>query len=273
MANHIDGVIFERNGDYAICHVENFSDQIKCLIRRNLATICHGTHVSDYVNDDLYCYKSTLESFIARYNTKGDTIKIGMIGEFISHILITELFDEFSVVSAFFNLEEKSIKKGFDLLLYSSLDKSVWITEVKSGNRHKDKSLNQTTKDLLNTAKNDLKSRLGTQETMYWLNAVNSVRCSLSDNTDYKSTLEEILRKNGSSAHHKNSKSSDKCVVLVSGLFEPLTTKVSKGVPETFLETVKEAKLFAKTVVFCIQKETYTRVIDFLASEINGSNA
>lgn len=191
-----------------------------------------------------------------------------MIGEFLSHVLITALFDEFEIASAFFNLEEKSIKKGFDLLLYKSSDDSVWITEVKSGNLRKNKTYDQTTRELLNTAKKDLDIRLNEQEKMYWYNAVNSVRCSLNDEKDYKNALVKILIEKGGAAAQKKSKSSDNCVVLVANLFEPLSTKITKEPVKSFLEKTNSAMLFSKTVVFCIQKETYSRVVQFLKSEV-----
>jgi len=273
MAKDIDGVSFERYGDYAVCHVEFLSDHIKERIRSNLSTICHGSHVSDYAAEPLFSYETTLASFLARYNDKVTNTKKGMVGEFLSHIIVTELFDEFDVVSAFFNLEEKSIKKGFDLVLYNSFDNSVWITEVKSGNLHKNKTHDQTTRELLNTAKADLDERLNAQETMYWYNAVNSVRCSLNDEKDYKGALVKILTKKGNAAAQNIATSNDNCVVLVSSLFEPLDTRVSKESARIFLEKTIKAKLFAKIVVLCIQKETYSKVIDFLQSEVAGAKA
>lgn len=273
MDKNIEGVNFERCGDYAICHVEFLSDDIQELIRRNLSTICYGSRISDYADKPLFSYKVTLKSFLERYKTKDNKTKIGMMGEFLSHILITELFDEFDVVSAFFNLEEKSIKKGFDLLLYSSSDKSVWITEVKSGNLHKGKTHDQTTKDLLITAKADLNARLNAQEIMYWQNAINSVLCSLNGKTDYKSALEEILINKGNAAAEGKATSKDHCVVLISSLFEPLGTKITIETAKDFFSAINKSKIFSKNVVFCIQKETYSRVIDFLQSEVDGYSA
>lgn len=176
MANDIEGVDFSANDKYAICHIHSLSDELKGLIRSNLSTICHGSHIADYLNQPLYNYQATIASFIERYEKKTENTQKGMIGEFLSHILITNLFDDYDIASAFFNLEEKSIKKGFDLLLYNTSDDSVWITEVKSGNLHKEKNHDQTTKSLLNDAKADLMKRLNEQEKQYWHNAINHVR-------------------------------------------------------------------------------------------------
>ena len=268
MPKTIDGVTLHRNGDYAICYVSNISSDLKELIKKNLATICHGSHVTEYPDEPLFGYQATLNSFLERYDAKPDLTKKGMIGEFLSHILITELFDEFDIASAYFNLEEKSIKKGFDLLLYNSESSSVWITEVKSGNLHKNKNHDQTTLDLINTAKDDLDGRLNKPEQMYWLNAVNSVRSSLNDEKDYKKILVKILVNKGGEATKGLSKSSDVCVVLVSNLFEPLSTKITDSPAKAFLAKIGKKNPFAKVLVFCIQKETFSKIVDFLRIEV-----
>ena len=268
MTNTIDGVRFFRKNNCGICYIKNLSDDLKQLIRCNLTTICHGSHISDYSDEPLFSYEATLESFLERYDKKTPKTKKGMIGEFLSHILITTLFAEFDIASAFFNLEEKSIKKGFDLLLYNSLENSVWITEVKSGNKHKNKSHDQTNSILLNTAKSDLKVRLNEQEKMYWYNAVNSVRASLHDEKDYKKALIKILVQEGNATTQNKANSGDNCVFLVSNLFGPLSNPISPKTVDNFLKTTEKEKLFEKTVVFSIQKATYSKIVNFLKSEV-----
>lgn len=267
MARNIDGVDFENHGDWAICYIRSLSSELKKLIRSNLATICHGSHVTDCSDEPLFGYEATLSSFLDRYKDKSEKTKIGMVGEFLAHILITELFDEFDVSTAFFNMEEKSIRKGFDLVLYKPKDESVWITEVKSGNLLKGKSHDETAKVLLQRAKADVHERLNEQEIMYWLNAVNAVRSSVSDTKSYKKSLVQILNQKGGAAFKKLAKSEDCSVVLISTLFEPLKTRISKSAPKNYLEVLKNLKAFKGVLVICIQKETYTRVMEFLVSE------
>lgn len=272
MTKEINGVVFESNGDFAICHVESLSTELKTLIKNNLTSICHGSHIFDYADEPpLFGYEATLASFLDRYKSKPLNTKKGMVGEFLAHILIAELFDDFDIATAFFNLEEKSIKKGFDLLLYKSLDKSVWITEVKSGNLLKDKTHDQTTSALLHTAKADLDKRLNAQETMYWYNAVNAVRCAVSGTKSYKESLVDILTKKGGAAVQNGAKSTDCSAVLVSNLFAPLDTRISKETAQTFLNELLKKKLFGGVIVFCIQKETHSRIIEFLESEAAGA--
>lgn len=266
-ANTIVGVTFTRTKDYALCHVDKLSDELKDIIRRNISTICHGSYITDYANAPIFSYGATLSSFLERYEKKPDLTKKGMIGEFLAHILITELFTEFDIASAYFNLEEKSIKKGFDLLLYNTEKLTLWITEVKSGNLHKDKSHDDTTLDLLKTAVADLNDRLNKSEQMYWLNSINSVRASLNNNKDYKKALVEILVDKGGAAIKNVSTSNDMQVLLVTNLFEPLATKITDFAPKKYLSTLSKSNKFSESIMFCIQKETYLSVVDFLRDE------
>jgi hypothetical protein len=269
MASDIDGVDFSAHNDYAICHIHSISDDLKYLIRSNLSTICHGSHIADYLNQPLYNYHTTIASFIERYDKKPENTQKGMIGELLSHILITNLFGDYDIASAFFNLEEKSIKKGFDILLYNTSDNTVWITEVKSGNLRNGKNHDQTTKSLLIDAKSDLKKRLNEQENQYWHNAINHVRASLHDEIDYRNVLIKILREDyGSDAADGETKSQDKNVMLVSNLFEPLDTMISSEPAKSLSESLSDGSVFRQAIVLSIQKSTYDNVVHFLQEEI-----
>lgn len=269
MTNTIADVELTNSGDFSVCHILGLSDELKEIIRSNISSICHGSHILDYVDNPLYNYQSTIRSFIERYEKKTDNTRKGMIGEFLSHILITTLFDNYEITSAFFNLEEKSIKKGFDLMLYDNADSSVWITEVKSGNLHKDKTHDQTTSALLNTAKGDLKKRLNEQKTQYWHNAINHVRSAVHDEADYRTVLLKLLRENlGKDAAEGKAKSQDKNVFLISNLFASLDIKISEDPAKTIYDSLSDNETFKNTFVFTIQKETYEKVVDFLRSEI-----
>lgn len=267
----IAGINYERGGAYSICHIEYLSEEIKELIRKHLTSIGLGSYIADHPGKSLFSYKATLKSFIDRYQSKPEETKMGMVAEFLSHIFITELFDEFCIASPFFNLEEKSIRKGFDLLLYKQVDNTVWITEVKSGQLHKYKDHDQTTNDLLSTAKADLNSRLNEQEMTYWMNAINSVRSALSDKSTFKKALEEILINEGSAAAEGKATSKDKCVVLVANLYAPLTTKISLETAKVFWEKVNKEQVFSQTVVFCLQKQTYSQLEVFFKAEVIGA--
>ena len=65
-----------------------------------------------------------------------------MVGELLFHVLMS-IENEYIATSAFFNLEERSFKKGFDLSFFSVENQELWIAEVKSGEKKKSQS-NQT---------------------------------------------------------------------------------------------------------------------------------
>lgn len=262
----IKGIILQKKERYAVCHIEELSDELKDLIRKNLTVICHGSCADDYKDDVLFSYQSTVSDFLERYNKKTDDTKKGMIGEFLAHILLPKVFDDYEIASAFFNLEEKSIKKGFDMVMYKVKDFSTWITEVKSGNLHKDQDHDGTISDLLDTARADLSSRLSAGEKTYWYNAIHHVRSYLNDEKDYKKTLVRVLVDKGNAAALNEAESKKHSVILVSNLFEPLGAKISCEPAEKFLKKI-EGKYFLDALVFCIQKETYSRITDFLGME------
>lgn len=264
----IDGVYLQIEDGYALCHISKFSDELKQALRDNLTRICYGEEnsKSGYV---MYRYKPTIKAFLERYEKKPATTQKGMIGEFLSHIIINELFDTFETASPFFNLEEKSIKKGFDLLLYSTTDHNLWITEVKSGELHTGKDENQTTTQLLNTAYNDLKKRLNENEMNHWTNAMNAAKVAVSQHKSYKDAVLNILAGEGEKTYEEKSTSSDNYVFLISNLFFDTNFKTLECTVEKFHEKIIKSNEFADVFCFSIQKSTLNKVVEFLIEESN----
>jgi hypothetical protein len=271
MSKSIAGIDIQKNDDYIVCIINELSDALKNIIRKNLQVYCHGNKIanSPLAQLNLYSYKATISSFIERYQTKTKETQIGMIGEFLTHILIGQLLDTFEIASAFFNLEEKSIKKGYDLIVYDTSKGEMWITEVKSGELHKNKNSDQTTKDLLYTAKDDLKKRLNEQDIQLWYNAINHVLCVVQETKDYKNSLIEILAGNhGSKAASHEASSDDKNVILVSSVFSKTSDKITVKPALSTIDNNKKTNLFANVIVLSIQKNTYQKVFQFLESEM-----
>lgn len=262
----LNGVkILFKNG-YGLCHISNFSDELKQALKNHLTRICHGeTHsTSGYA---MYRYKPTVEAFLERYEKKPIKTQKGMIGEFLSHIIINELFDDFETASPYFNLEEKSIKKGFDLLLYSTSDHKIWITEVKSGGLRKGKDENATTQILLNTAYNDLKTRLNENEINHWANAMNAASVAVSQHRSYKGAVLDLLASEGEKTSEKKSTSTDNYVFFISNLFHDIKFKTIEKTVMDFHKSMVEKAEFADVFCFSIQKSTLSKIVDFLREE------
>lgn len=247
-----------------VCHIESFSDDLKREIATRLASICHGESKVKCAAK-IYSYKETLREFCKRYESKSEETKKGMIGELLSHIIILKEFPKLQPASPYFNMEEGSIKKGFDLILFDKSSQGIWISEVKSGEAGNNSS-DLKTISLLNTAKNDLKSRLNEPEISIWLNAINGASLALKSGKA-KAQIKAILENIANDAAKGKASSAKKDVILISVLFNPGNDKISIDKVNKKREKIVEEKLFGKLIVFSMQKKTYEKVASFLKAE------
>ncbi len=261
------GVSIHKTTEYTVIFVEQFSDDIKNALRNNLSSICHGENKVKSGRKS-YSYQKTLKSFLDRYESKTKKIKIGMIGELLVHLLISEYFDEFKVVTPYFNMEENSIKKGFDIVLTESNCANIWITEVKSGEIHKDKNVKQTMIDLLGTAKRDLETRLNDENETLWMEAVNGATIALDDNNVLKSAVKDILEDWQDEASDGIYTSCDKNVMLAGVLFSINDGTINSEAIEKKQETITNENIFNQAYLLAIQKDTYTQMYQFLQNEV-----
>lgn len=266
----IAGIEFAEKNNYAVCHVSDLTDEIKDLIRKQLSFICYGQSASNS-DMDLYNFSNTLKEFLVRYESKNADKQKGMIGELLSHLIINEFFPKYDVVSPFFNKEERSVKKGFDVVLSSKQDHSIWITEIKSGELHKNKNADTTSTDLLGTASRDLVQRLNTENRSLWLNAINDAKIVFEQHKDLKDAVVQILAGYGVVGGDRMMKSSDMNVFLISALFAPLTDQISCNTIENKTRSIEAKKNFKSLFVLSMQKGTYTKLYDFLKEESKGN--
>ena len=242
MAKKIDGIKFIKTKEYAYCNIEYFSDELKSSIRAHLSEICHGT---------------------GKATTK---IKKGLIGELLTHIIISEMFPEYRVISPYFNLEERSIKKGFDIVLVSKkANYELFVTEVKAGEVHKGKTSDETMNDLIGLAKNDLLSRLSDDNTSLWHNAING---ALDRNDDYKDAIIEVLEDMGDKSVVGQVNNRDINVFLTGVLFASFSDRASEVNTKKKLKTIAKEGKFKSVFGLSIQKETFVKVYNFFKDEV-----
>ena len=263
---HIVGVEHIRCDGCSIFYISNLSDDLKAVIRSCLASVCHGAAKAS-TGRPMYCYKTTLSEFIRRYGEKKDSTRKGMIGELLLHILMSEFLHEYQINSPFFNLEERSIKKGFDVVLNKKGSLDIWLAEVKSGEPAAEKNSSQTAVSLINKAKNDLDERLNGESLSLWMNAINGAQHAIDNARDDKDAIIAILENHGDLASVGATKSTDINAILVGTVFANLTDPVdSDAIQEKRLRIIKEKK-FNDVLLVAIQKETYDAVYAFLESE------
>jgi len=105
-----------------IIELQEITDEIKNFIDSKIVNVTNGTR-----KIDLKIVKIDLKKFLI--SKKGSTTEMGAIAEFFIHLyLFTQGYKQECL---FTNLEEGSIKKGFDG--YYSNDEVEWIMESKSG--------------------------------------------------------------------------------------------------------------------------------------------
>tara|TARA_R110000823_G_scaffold198080_4_gene329170 strand:+ start:9378 stop:10172 length:795 start_codon:yes stop_codon:yes gene_type:complete len=260
----IDGISIEKSKSAMVCRVDDFSEQLKTEIRERLSAICHGL---DMVNSgsSVASYGETLKEFNKRYATKSENTKKGMIGELLTHILLLKNCPDIKPANPLFNMEESSIKKGFDLIVFDEKHEEMWVTEVKSGSAGTI-SANTFNRTLLNTAKNDLKTRFSDNQTHIWLNAINGARLALSSGK-VKDRINQILEICHKEASDELQDGCDKNVILVSVTYKHTSDPVTAKEINKKRKKIVEEQLFRDIIVFSIQKETYEQVANFLESE------
>lgn len=262
----IKGIYFIKKSGYALCHINDFSYDLQKIIRERLSSICFGMSDGES-GKKLYSYQSTIKEFLNRYDSKPPNIKKGLIGELITHILISEFFPEYAIVSPFFNLEERSIKKGFDVVLTSIRDNELWITEVKSGELHKGKTSDETMDDLVSYARVDLISRLNGENKSLWLNAIHDAKIALDRHNDLKDVVVDILENIGDKSVDGLVNSKELNVFLTGTLFAPLTDLCCESRVKQKHKIIFSENIFKGLFVLSVQKETYKKVYAFLKKE------
>ncbi len=106
-----------------IIEIESISAALGDLINDKIRLITEGN-----TSTDLAVVKKRLYDYLQK--KKGSTIEMGAVAEFMIHVYLNH--KGFKQEFLFYNLEERSIKKGFDG--YYTINKEEWILESKSGN-------------------------------------------------------------------------------------------------------------------------------------------
>lgn len=247
-----------------LCLMKDFSKDIQELIRKQLAGIYHGFGDVEE-SPDIYSYPKTLATFLDRYRTKSDDTKKGMIGELLAHVLINNLNNDLASLSVLKNKEERSIKKGFDIIYFESANKRLWYAECKSGasetGSHTSDEYNLV---LLKRADTGIQEMFETKRDSLWDSALVDVTIAIPDKPkriDLRKILEnDAPRSAGKTPAKKN-------VILVSVLYHKLSDKVTLAGMRSFYQDVVTKTIFGNVILFSIQKSTFDKVAKFLESE------
>lgn len=253
----MNGIVERKIGDNLILEIRTLSDELKDKIKKQLIEICHGEYalVSGL---NYHSFDETVKELVNHRIPSNINRKVGVIGELLLNVLIRE-YTDMRIVSPFFNLEERNIKKGFDIIAVDP-NKDLWIIESKAGELGKLKTSTEKVCERINSAKRDLDTRLNMHNSQLWLNAVNSVRSAL-DDTSEKNTIVNILNKTSNSC-----KSNDKNVVLGATVFCVFDSIIDSIELDNLYNSILSSNNFLKLKLIAIQKQTYQSIIDFLVT-------
>jgi len=259
----IRGIHIEQSAGLTLVFIESFSKELQGVIRNQLAGIYNGfAEVQEMPS--FYSYSGTLKSFLDRYDSKSEDTKKGMIGELLAHVLIHELFGNFSCLSVLKNKEERSIKKGFDIIYYNEDLKNIWYTEVKSGNSgNRINSPDLYNIELLKRSRDGIVEMFDSNRKTLWESALIDVKLAVEEG-NRRIKLRELLSKDSPHTQKSNSK---KNVILVSVLYHCLKDRVTLSEVTAYHKKILAEKVFKNVIVLSIQKETYDKVAAFLQTE------
>ncbi|PZX94563.1 hypothetical protein DOS84_03120 [Flavobacterium aquariorum] len=112
-----------------IIEIDEIDGNLKNYLDEKLISICYGPREIDISTVKLKILKFLNSKKKTLNGVSDNTIVMGAITEFMVHLFLNSL--NFVQEFTFKNLEEGSMKKGFDG--YYSLEENCWIVESKSG--------------------------------------------------------------------------------------------------------------------------------------------
>lgn len=223
-------------------------ERIKTLIKENLIGLCWGKE-----NAECFDIKDVINEFMERLSKKSIEQQYGYIGEFIYYLYILQNDKILKPLSIFFNQEERSFKKGFDLLGFDG--ENMWYSEVKSGNSN-DKDIDSYNLERLSTAYNDIKDKLKikNRNTNYWDTAKSNL-CKIENSKDERSRLSKILDDDKKIEFIENK-------IITSVIFDKSDILLDNNKVKDKYDRLK--CLEKNITIICIRKKTIEKVISIL---------
>ena len=223
---------------------DSLSD-LKNIIDAEFVDIMHA----DSINYDLNSTKNELLEFI---ESKAQKQRYGVVAEFFAHITLRQM--GYTQQCIFKNLEESSMKKGFDGLY--ALNDDFWLAESKSAytNSTHTKKIKEALDDLRDKIENKSKNNP-------WMNAANHIM--VLDNGKRNDSIKDKVKKL-SSEYQKGicHKLEDYNIIPISTLF--IQNIQDLDTIETWCKTFLDDKDFNKIIFICLDNYVYAEFLEYL---------
>jgi hypothetical protein len=254
VSNHFDSEARDLGGgNFLHCvNIEELDDDLVKFIDERIVSICEGCTLTDV---------AIIKKRLIQYLTpkKGQNEEMGAIAEFFCHLYLGEL--GFKQEFLYLNLEEGSIKKGFDG--YYSKSGETWIFESKSGSI--------TTAGISHKAKvkegySDLKGKIsGKVKNNPWQNAYShasqvDVNCDVSIRNQLKCMADDFVL--GKYRNIKNFNIMPGSTIFLGGAWQ----QIDSDDLEEELKEVIESFQFKKIHIVCVNKASVELFWDYLES-------
>jgi len=239
------------SGNYLhLINIEEIDSRLESLIDKSIVTICEGK-----TDTALNIIKKRLIHLLT--TKKGSNLEMGAIAEFFTHLYLNEI--GFKQEFLFFNLEEGSIKKGFDG--YYSGSNEEWIYESKSGSIN---TKNISHRNKIKEAYDDLKKKIeGDVKNNPWQNAYShasqmDVDCALGIRKNLKKFSEDFIKEE----YHdiKNFNLIPGSTIFLGGKWECLNSADIENKIKALITKFK----FKKIHIVCVNKKSLDLFWDYL---------
>jgi hypothetical protein len=238
----------KHNVKISIIDIPEIDPQLKLLLDEKLISICEGCSPSE-----LTLVKSRVLRFMA---PKDANTKMGATAELFMHLYLSTL--GFKQECLFLNLEENSIKKGFDG--YYSKENEEWIMESKSGAIE---TIGISHRSKIKESYEDLKSKLaGGANNNPWRNAYN--HASHADVGTHPSIKSQIRKLADSYEAKSFCDIKDFNIIPGSTIFLSDTWKDNDTDMVDKLTNLLATLEFKKIVAICITKRSLNLFIEYL---------
>jgi hypothetical protein len=260
----MEGISAVASGETAVLVVEHVSDELKKLLRQRLAAFCFGA-VEVELDSDYYSFEATITELLTRFDSKPKATKIGMVGELVVHVLMPSSHPSLSSSAIYFNKEERSIKKGFDLTFHEGT-KAIWYGEVKSGHVKDNESADDKSSSLLKTAAADVAGKLSQDaQRSRWDAAIYDAGLTLE--SSQAKTVKALLRSDARVI--ATGTQIKKNVVLAATVVHSVGhCRVSVEATAVVAEEIVNSKRFDATRILVIQQEELETIMSYLRSEV-----
>lgn len=233
--------------------IDDLNEALKEYIDQNLINICRG---ENHLNQLKYIKKQLIKFF----EKKDDAKKYGALGELFTHFYLSSI--DFNPKFMFLNLEENSVKKGFDG--FYERNEMVWILDSKSG-RHDTKRISHRSK--LKEAYRSVKGQLaGETNNNPWENAFQHANSRDINSSD--SLLSVIRKFSNEYLDEEYADLSTLNIILASTIYWHDEWS-RKEISEVLLDIGNsyEDMDFSELVLFCCNKTTFEIFFEYLKEE------